>query len=63
MNQPILIEPPYMNESLGESIKKEITNRKEEKTKHEEEFQAFIIKKSRIISKNPHTKKQQLNCQ
>ena len=52
-----------MNESLGESIKKEITNRKEEKTKHEEEFQAFIIKKSRIISKNPHTKKQQLNCQ
>ena len=51
MNQPILTGPSDINEGLGESIKKEITNRKEEKTKPEEELQAFIIKKSRMISK------------
>ena len=39
MNQP--------NDSLGESITKEIAGRKKEKTKHhEEDFQALIIKKN-----------------
>ena len=63
MNQPIPIEPLDMNDSLGESIIKEIADRKKEKTKHhEEEFQALIIKKIKDNIKNPHTKKQQLNC-
>ena len=62
-NQPIPIEPLDMNDSLGESIIKEIADRNKEKTKHhEEEFQAFIIKKIKDNIKNPHTKKQQLNC-
>ena len=53
MNQSILIEPLDMNDRLGESIIKEITDRKKEKTKHHEEnFQALIVKKtSRMISK------------
>ena len=63
MNQPIPIEPLDMNDSLGESIIKEIAGRKKEKTKHhEEDFQALIIKKIKNNIKNPHTKKQQLNC-
>ena len=46
MNQQIPIEPLDMNDSLGESIIKEIADRKKEKTKHEEDFQALIIKKN-----------------
>ena len=54
MNQPVPIEPLDMNDSLGESIIKEIADRKKEKTKHhEEDFQADF--KNDI--KNPHTKK------
>ena len=64
MNQSILIEPLDMNDRLGESIIKEITDRKKEKAKHHEEnFQALIVKKtSRMISKIHIQKKQQLNC-
>ena len=53
-----------MNDRLGESIIKEITDRKKEKTKHHEEnFQALIVRKtSRMISKIHIQKKQQLNC-
>ena len=58
MNQPVPIEPVDMNDSLGESIIKEIADRKEEKTKHhDEDFQALIIKKIKDDIKNPHTKK------
>ena len=50
MNQP--------NDSLGESIIKEIADRKKEKTKHhEEDVQALIIKKIKDDIKNPHTEK------
>ena len=63
MNQPISIKPLDMNDSLGESIIKEVADRKKEKTKHEEDFQALIIKtKSRMISKIHIQTKQQLNC-
>ena len=63
MNQPISIKPLDMNDSLGESIIKELADRKKEKTKHEEDFQALIIKtKSRMISKIHIQIKQQLNC-
>ena len=58
MNQPIPIEPLDMNDSLGESIIKEIAGRKKEKTiNYEEEFQALIITKIKDDIKNPHTKK------
>ena len=58
MNQPVPIEPLDMNDSLGESIIKEIADRKKEKTKHhEEDFQALIIKKIKDDIKNPHAKK------
>ena len=58
MNQPIPIEPLDMNDRLGESIIKEITDRKKEKTKHNEEnFQVLIVKKtSRMISKTTYKK-------
>ena len=57
MNQPIPIEPLDMNDSLGESIIKEIAGRKKEKTiNYEEEFQALIITKIKDDIKNPHTK-------
>ena len=46
MNQPVPIEPLDMNDNLGESIIKEIADRKKEKAKHEEDFQALIIKKN-----------------
>ena len=63
MNQPISIKPLDMNDSLGESIIKEVADRKKEKAKHEEDFQALIIKtKSRMISKIHIQTKQQLNC-
>ena len=64
MNQPISIKPLDMNDSLGESIIKEVADRKKEKTKHhEEDFQTLIIKtKSRMISKIHIQTKQQLNC-
>ena len=64
MNQPVSIKPLDMNDSLGESIIKEVADRKKEKTKHhEEDFQALIIKtKSRMISKIHIQTKQQLNC-
>ena len=63
MNKPILVEPLDMNDSLSGSIRKEIADRKKEKTKHhEEDLQALIIKKIRIISKILIQKKQQLNC-
>ena len=47
-----------MNDRLGESIIKEITDRKKEKTKHNEEnFQVLIVKKtSRMISKTTYKK-------
>ena len=45
MNQQIPVEPLDMNDSLGESIIKEIADGKKEKTKHQEHFQALIIKK------------------
>ena len=63
-NQPISIKPLDMNDSLDESIIKEVADRKKEKTKHhEEDFQALIIKtKSRMISKIHIQTKQQLNC-
>ena len=58
MNQPIPIEPLDMNDSLGESIIKEMADRKKEKTKHHEhEFQARIIKEIKDDIKNLHTKK------
>ena len=58
MNQPVPIEPLDMNDSLGESIIKEIADRKKEKTKnHEEDFQTLIIKKIKDDIKNPLTKK------
>ena len=57
MNQPAPIEPLDMNDSLGESIIKEIAGSKKEKTKHEEDFQAVIITKIKDDIKNPHTKK------
>ena len=57
MNQPVPIEPLDMNDSLGESIIKEMADRKKAKTKHEEDFQALIIKKIQDDIKNPHTKK------
>ena len=58
MNQPVPIEHLDMNDSLGESIVKEIADRKKEKTKHhEEDFQALIIKKIKDDIKNPYTKK------
>ena len=57
MNQPVPIEPLDMNDSLGESIIKGMADRKKAKTKHEEDFQALIIKKIKDDIKNPHTKK------
>ena len=58
MNQPTPKEPLDMNDSLGENIIKEIADRKKEKTKHhEQDFQAFIIKKIKYDTKNRHTKK------
>ena len=63
MNLPIPTEPLDMNDSLGESIIKEIADRKKDKTKHHEEhFQVLIIKKSRMILKIHIQKKQQLKC-
>ena len=38
-----------MNDSLGESIIKEIADRKKEKTKHDEDFQALMIKRKQNI--------------
>ena len=47
MNQPIPIELLDMNDILGESVIKEIVDRKKEKTKHHgEDFQALFIKKN-----------------
>ena len=47
MNQPIPVEPLDMNDILGESVIKEIVDRKKEKTKHhKEDFQALFIKKN-----------------
>ena len=51
MNQQIPLEPLDMNDSLGESIIKEIADRNKEKTKHHEEDSSklLLLKKSRMI--------------
>ena len=47
MNQPIPVEPLDMNDIVGESVIKEIVDRKKEKTKHhKEDFQALFFKKN-----------------